>query len=206
MKPETNPINLLVADDNTVNRFRLGLYVKSLGYVATMVETGVEALDMARKERFDVILLDLNMPEMEGDEVLRHLKNDPQLRDIPVIIVSGVEDMNRVSRCLKSGANDFLPKPFDVVLLKEKIERSLALRSEPAFIPKPEIKTPDDYDQLIAACNAIINGRFDLVDLSNLMTRNDKLGQFARVFQQMNYHLQRRESTFLTQLNMDRTR
>jgi CheY-like chemotaxis protein len=197
MKPEISPINLLVADDNTVNRFKLGLYVKSLGYVATMVETGQQALDLAYKERFDVILLDLNMPEMEGDEVLRRLKSTAHLRDIPVIIISGVNDTSRVKRCLELGAQDFLPKPFDTALLKEKIEKSLANKN----LTPQLFNEPDEFDQLIAACNAIISGRYELVDLAGLAKRSDKMGQFARIFQQMTNHLHKRENDFRQQLN-----
>ena len=80
---------------------------------------------MLRREPFDLLLLDIEMPEMDGFEVLEQLKADRQLRDLPVIVTSSVEGLDNVVRCIELGAEDYLPKPVNPVLLKARIGASL---------------------------------------------------------------------------------
>src|SRR5437660_8096679 len=107
--PSTPTSMLLVADDNSVNRLMLSRYITKLGYQATLVENGRQALDKLQGEPFDLVLLDVQMPEMDGYQVLEQLKADPRLRDLPVIMISAVEELESVVKCIGLGAQDYLP-------------------------------------------------------------------------------------------------
>ena len=116
---------LLVADDNKVNRLLLGRSLEQLGHRVAMAENGRVALEMLRRDRYDLLLLDMEMPEMTGFEVLEQLVADLQLRDLPVIVTSSLEGVAHVARCIELGADDYLPKPVNAVLLKARINSSL---------------------------------------------------------------------------------
>ena len=116
---------LLVADDNKVNRLLLGRSLEQLGHRVAMAENGRIALEMLKRESFDLLLLDMEMPEMSGFEVLEQLVADLQLRDLPVIVTSSLEGVAHVARCIELGADDYLPKPVNPVLLRARIGSSL---------------------------------------------------------------------------------
>ena len=116
---------LLVADDNKVNRLLLSRSLEQLGHRVASAENGRIALEMLRRESFDLLLLDMEMPEMTGFEVLEHLVADTRLRDLPVIVTSSLEGVAHVARCIELGADDYLPKPVNPVLLRARINSSL---------------------------------------------------------------------------------
>ncbi len=116
---------LLVADDNKVNRLLLMRSLELQGHRVACAENGRIALEMLRRESFDLLLLDMEMPEMTGFEVLEHLAADLRLRDLPVIVTSSLEGVAHVVRCIELGADDYLPKPVNPVLLKARINSSL---------------------------------------------------------------------------------
>jgi two-component system sensor histidine kinase/response regulator len=116
---------LLVADDNEMNRDVLSRQLKRQGHWVQTAINGREALQLARAGSFDVILLDVMMPELNGYDTLRELKADPDLRHIPVIMISALDEMESIVRCIEMGAEDYLPKSFDPVLLKARIGASL---------------------------------------------------------------------------------
>jgi adenylate cyclase len=116
---------LLVVDDNKVNRLLLARSLDLQGHRSALAENGRVALEMLRSESFDLLLLDIEMPEMDGFQVLEQLKADLQLRDIPVIVTSSVEGVANVVRCIELGAEDYLGKPVNPVLLKARIGASL---------------------------------------------------------------------------------
>ena len=116
---------LLVADDNKVNRLLLARSLELQGHRAAMAENGSVALEMLRREAFDLLLLDINMPGLDGFQVLEQLKADRALRDLPVIVTSAVEGLDSVVRCIELGAEDYLPKPVNPVLLRARIGASL---------------------------------------------------------------------------------
>ena len=116
---------LLVADDNKVNRLLLARSLELQGHRAFMAENGRVALEMLAREPFDLLLLDIEMPEMTGFEVLERMSGDAQLRDIPVIVTSSLEGIENVVRCIELGAEDYLQKPVNAVLLKARIGASL---------------------------------------------------------------------------------
>jgi adenylate cyclase len=116
---------LLVADDNKVNRLLLMRSLELLGHQVKCAENGRVALDMLRAAPFDLVLLDMAMPEMDGFQVLECMVHDGALRDIPVIVTSALEGIADVVRCIELGADDYLRKPVNAVLLKARINSSL---------------------------------------------------------------------------------
>jgi len=121
----SGPARLLVADDNKVNRLLLTRNLELQGHSVASAENGRVALEMLRRERFDLLLLDMEMPEVDGFQVLEQMKNDLALRDIAVIVTSSLEGIDHVVRCIELGAEDYLPKPVNPVLLKARIGASL---------------------------------------------------------------------------------
>ena len=116
---------LLIVDDNKVNRLLLSRHIDLLGHRFELAENGRIALEKLRSEPFDLLLLDIEMPELDGFAVLEQLKADRALRDIPVIVTSSLEGMDNIVRCIDLGAEDYLPKPVNAVLLKARISSSL---------------------------------------------------------------------------------
>jgi len=116
---------LLVVDDNKVNRLLLIRTLEMQGHSAVGAENGRVALEMLEHERFDLVLLDINMPEMDGFQVLERLLASSTLRDLPVIVTSAVEGMDSVVRCIELGAEDYLHKPVNPVLLRARVNSSL---------------------------------------------------------------------------------
>lgn len=116
---------LLVADDNKVNRLLLTRSLELQGHSVASADNGRTALEMLRREDFDLMLLDMEMPEMNGFQVLEALAQDLKLRDLPVIVTSSLEGVEHVVRCIELGAEDFLTKPVNPVLLKARIGASL---------------------------------------------------------------------------------
>ena len=116
---------VLIADDNEVNRLLLSRSVELLGHRIALAENGRVALERLRKEPFDLLLLDIEMPELDGFAVLEQLKADLKLRDVPVIVTSSIEGLDNIIRCIELGAEDYLPKPVNQVLLKARIGASL---------------------------------------------------------------------------------
>ena len=116
---------LLVVDDNKVNRLLLTRSLELQGHSVASAENGRVALEMLQREAFDLVLLDMEMPEMDGFQVLERLVNDRQLHDLPVIVTSSLEGITNVVRCIELGAEDYLTKPVNPVLLKARIGASL---------------------------------------------------------------------------------
>src|SRR4030081_647198 len=117
----SGPARLLVVDDNKVNRLLLTRSLELQGHSVSSAENGRVALEMLRREPFDLLLLDMEMPEMDGFQVLEQLSGDRQLRDLPVIVTSSLEGIVNVVRCIELGAEDYLSKPVNPVLLKARI-------------------------------------------------------------------------------------
>lgn len=115
----------LVVDDDAHNRDVLEQELEALGWDALPAAGGEEALRRLAVERVDLVLLDVMMPGLDGVAVLRRLKADEALRSIPVIMVSALDEIRTVAACIGLGADDYLPKPFDPVLLKARLQASL---------------------------------------------------------------------------------
>jgi len=118
---ENQPGHLLVVDDNEMNRDLLSRQLERQGHSVVVAENGQQALELLQAQPFDLMLLDIMMPEMNGYQVLEILKRDNTLREMPVIMISALGEMDSVIRCIEMGAEDYLPKPFNPVLLKARI-------------------------------------------------------------------------------------
>jgi adenylate cyclase len=117
--------SLLVVDDNEMNRDVLVRHLENQSHTVAQAQNGRQALEMIRKDRFDLVLLDVMMPQMNGYQVLTHMKSDISWKNIPVIMISALGEMASVVQCIEMGAEDYLPKPFNPVLLKARINACL---------------------------------------------------------------------------------
>jgi len=120
-----SPARILVVDDNLLNREMLIDFLQEMGWETDQAEDGAQAMDRMREAAPDAVLLDLEMPVKTGFEVLTEMQSSDDLRHIPVIIISGKDDIRAVSTALESGAEDFMPKPFNPAVLKSRLSASL---------------------------------------------------------------------------------
>jgi len=116
---------VLVADDHDISRSMLVRSLALEGHAVVAAENGQQALELLRVQPFDLLLLDIMMPVLNGFQVLEHCRSDPQLRNLPVVVVSGNSDLESVVRCVEMGAADYLLKPFDHVLFKARVDACL---------------------------------------------------------------------------------
>ena len=156
LREQTARMKVLIVDDSRSLRMVLRRELNAIGITNTdMAEDGATAIEALRKEPFDLILLDMEMPELTGIDVLRIVKADPELHHVPVIIVSGSEKVDRTVECIQIGAEDYLPKPFNSVLLRARVfsvlakkrlgdlnrERILELQREKELLNVEQLKT-----------------------------------------------------------------
>lgn len=185
----TNSGTMLVVDDDLLNRTLLAASLEDAGYLVETAADGQPALDLLRAQPFDVVLLDLLMPEMDGYQLLEQMKAEPNLRHIPVIIISALDELDSVVRCIEMGATDYLPKPFDPVLLRARINASLASKR----LRDLELEYLEQVNHVTAAAAAMEVATFDPDSLNSVAVRDDALGQLARMFQRMAREVQARE-------------
>jgi adenylate cyclase len=119
------PGRLLVVDDNKVNRILMARSLERQGHVVEVAENGKMGLEKLRSQAFDLVLLDIEMPEMDGYQVLEACLNDTDLRNIPIIMTSSMDELDSVVKCIELGAEDYLNKPVNPVLLRARINASL---------------------------------------------------------------------------------
>ncbi len=140
---------VLIVDDNEINRDMLVRRLRRKDFDLSMAVNGREALSMIQSNLYDLILLDIMMPEVDGYTVLKYLKEDPRLCNIPVIMISAIEEMNSVMKCMEVGADDYLTKPFDPDLLKAAVSRCLP--------DKKQLSTPSPNTLSIDTANDTVN-------------------------------------------------
>ncbi len=118
---------ILVVDDNEMNRDMLSRRLERQGYRVDVAVDGRDALQrlQAPGQPYNLVMLDIMMPQVNGYEVLEQVKADPILREVPVIMISAVNDLESVVKCIEMGAEDYLFKPFNPVLLKARISATL---------------------------------------------------------------------------------
>jgi len=119
------PGYLLIVDDNKVNRILLARGLEGDGHKVKTAENGKQALEKLRTDSFDLVLLDIEMPEMNGYQVLETCLQDPDLRDIPIIMTSSLDEIDSVVKCVELGAEDYLNKPVNPILLRARVNASL---------------------------------------------------------------------------------
>jgi DNA-binding response OmpR family regulator len=204
-KPDIHPLaagdatasgRILVVDDNETNRDMLSRRLQHEGYEVCISDTGHEALALLRTQAVDLILLDVMMPEMDGYDVLKELKANIAWRDIPVIMISALDEIESVVRCIERGAEDYLPKPFDPVLLRARIGACL----EKKQLRDQEVLYLKDVTRVTDAAAAVEDGTFAAEKLSDVTLRSDELGRLARVFQRMAVEVRAREQRLKQQI------
>jgi len=179
-----------------MNRIMLSRYITKLGYRSSLAENGRQALEKLQAEPFDLVLLDVQMPEMDGYQVLEQLKADPRLRDIPVIMISAVDELESVVKCIELGAQDYLPKPFNPVLLRARLTACL----ERKWLRDQEVDYLQQVGLVTAAAAAIKANTFQPESLDEVARRSDELGQLALVFQEMARQVYAREQQLQRQV------
>lgn len=114
--------NFLVVDDDAMNREVMRRYLRSLGYTnVIMAENGKQALERLAEQAFDLVLLDVTMPILNGHQVLAIMKQEAQYRHIPVVMISALDESERIASCIEVGADDYITKPFDHIILRARV-------------------------------------------------------------------------------------
>jgi two-component system cell cycle response regulator len=185
----TAPASILVVDDDPMNRMLLTRDLGREGHRVATAQDGVRALQALGAEPFDIVLLDVLMPELDGYDTLAQIERDEKLRHVPVIMVSALEDIGSVVRCIEMGAADYLPKPFDPVLLRARINGCLTKKR----LHDLELEYIEQVGYVVEAATAVENATFAPESLDAVAARDDALGQLARVFRRMAHEVAARE-------------
>jgi CheY-like chemotaxis protein len=175
---------VLVVDDAAVNRTLLERLVRDQGHEVEVADDGMVALErLSRTDAptFDVVLLDLLMPGLDGYATLERMKADPALAHLPVIVVSAVDELDSVVRCIELGALDYLPKPVKPGILRARLSAALAAKR----LRDLELEYLDQVGRVIEAAGAVEAGTFEIGALAGVASRDDALGQLARTFTRM---------------------
>jgi adenylate cyclase len=135
---------ILAVDDDDMNRDMLVRRLDKLGYEVTEAGTGRVALGKLKDGGFDLVLLDILMPDLDGFQTLEYMKADPRLKHIPVIMLTALDDVESTVRCIEAGAEDYVPKPFNPVVLRARITASLEKKrlrdQEQAFLAQLQVE------------------------------------------------------------------
>ena len=180
---------VLVVDDERLNRMILRRALESQGHGVDEAENGRVALARLAAGQLDLVLLDLVMPELDGYATLAAIKADPALGHLPVIIISSVEELDSIVRCIEMGATDYLPKPFQPAILRARVDASLAGKR----LRDLELEYLEQVSRVTGAAAALEAGRADLGSLAEVAERTDALGILARRFMSMAREVQARE-------------
>ena len=181
---------ILIVDDEEGNRDLLRRRLERGGYVVIDASSGEEALAVVARQAIDLVLLDLLMPGLDGHAVLERLKADARTRDIPVIMVSALDSLQEIAKCIQAGAEDYLPKPFDPIILKARIAGSLARkrwRDQEQEVVRAIAVVTD-------AASAVEAGSYRAGQLADIAQRSDAVGRLARVMDRMATEVQDREA------------
>ena len=180
---------ILVVDDNPTNCDLLSRQLKRQGYTVTTATNAQQALRLLKAIPYDLILLDVIMPGMNGVELLQQLKRHDDWRHIPVIMISALDEIEGAVRCIELGAEDYLHKPFDPTLLKARIGAYL----EKKRLRDQEVLYLQQVKRLTTAAAAVETKTFSPESLDDLIQHPSQLGQLARVFQRMAQQVNSRE-------------
>ena len=194
---EQHPARILVVDDQEDNRAVLERRLRRQGHTVESANGGRIALARLGQERFDLVLLDVLMPDLDGYAVLEQLKGSPATRDIPVIMISALDDIRSVVRCIEAGAEDHLSKPFDPTLLRARISACL----EKKRLRDGELEYLREVGHVIEAATAVESGAYDPATLAPVARRADALGRLARVFNTMANQVRAREERLKSQID-----
>jgi len=180
---------ILIVDDETNNRNVLERHLKRQGYEVVCAGDGETAIHSVHHSSYDVVLLDVRMPGMDGHEVLRRLKQDSATHDIPVVMISAADDLSTIAACIEAGADDFLPKPFDPVILHARVGACV----EKKRLRDLEVDYLRQVERVADAATAVERGTYEAGSLTKVAERGDALGRLARVFDSMAVGVKARE-------------
>lgn len=188
---------ILVIDDNDLNRDLLSRRLKQLGHAVDEAGDGDTALRMLRRRAYDLLLLDIIMPGLDGYQVLERLRSDAELSALPVLVISAMTEMDGVARCIELGAVDFLPKNVDPVVLRARVSRSIAQKRA----RDRELSYLSDVAALTAAAASVRDGLpVQEAAIEQVAQRSDDLGELARAFGRMVQEINQREAALRAQL------
>jgi CheY-like chemotaxis protein len=188
---------ILVVDDIEENRSVLERRLRREGHSVACAENGKRALEAVQKDSFDIVLLDVMMPEMDGFETLDRLKSSAETREIPVIMISALDDIASIIHCIERGAEDYLPKPFDPILLRARISACLDRKQ----LREREKEYLREVTRVTAAAVAMERGGYVSGALAEVANRPDELGTLARMFDTMAAGIKEREARLRAQLD-----
>ena len=194
---ETGTGTILVIDDEEANRALLTKRLARQGHVVLTAETGEAGMAVASARPVDLILLDVLMPGISGYDVLARLKQDARLRDIPVLMITAVDGSASVTRCITLGADDYLAKPFDPVVLAARVRACVARKRARDF----ELAYLRGVATVTQAAADVESGQFKPSALDAIAARPDPLGQLARLFQRMAVEVAARERRLSAQVH-----
>jgi DNA-binding response OmpR family regulator len=187
---------ILVVEDGVVNRMALSRALEVRGHAVQAVADGLEAIHALRAGHFDLVLLDIAMPRKDGFETLAEMKADTTLRELPVIVISGVDDTRSVVRCIEMGALDHLPKPFEPALLDARIGAALSAKR----LRDLELQYLEQVGRVTAAAESLEADEFEAASLDGVVERTDALGVLARTFVHMAGEVRAREEALRRQV------
>jgi CheY-like chemotaxis protein len=188
--------SILVVDDEEINRTLLMRRLTHHGHVVFTANSGEAGLAVAARESIDLILLDILMPGVSGYDVLTTIKDDPSLREIPVLMISALDQTDSVTRCIALGADDYLTKPFDPLVLRARVDSCLRKKWARDF----ELAYLRGVETVTTAALAVETGSFTPETLNDVGARSDALGNLARLFQRMGVEVAARERRLRTQV------
>ena len=196
--PKPGGGRILIVDDSAMNRMLLERALQSEGHAVRTAGDGLEALGVLETEgrRLDVVLLDIVMPRLDGYETLARIKAAPDTTDLPVIVISDVDDPASVVRCIEIGATDYLPKPFNRPVLHARVNASLAQKR----LRDLELEYLEQVGHVTQAAVALEQGEWDGSSLDGVAERGDALGLLARTFRRMAAEVRAREERLRREL------
>lgn len=184
---------ILIVEDSVVNRMLLERLVSEQGHETTAVVDGLAALewlDTDGEPPVDMVLLDLEMPRLDGYATLQRMKEDEQLAHLPVVVISAVDELDAVVRCIELGALDYLPKPVDPSILRARLTAGLTAKR----LRDLEREYLEQVGHVIDSAVAVEGGEPPTAALAAVAQRDDALGQLARTFERMACEVQAREA------------
>ncbi len=197
----TNRGSLLVVDDSELNRDMLTRYLKRQGHAVMTADNGRKAIDLLKEHAFDLIVLDIMMPEMNGVQVLEYLKAHDAWSDIPVIVISALDEMDSVVQCIQLGAEDYLLKPFNQVLLNARIQTCLEKKRLKELTEALELRNLKEEVQFIAESRAMQNVLNTVRSVSrnpvNVLLRGESGTGKEVIARMIHNHSDRKNKTFV---------
>ena len=189
--PASRPGRILAVDDDALNLDLLAQRLSRQGHVVSTAMDGEEALERVRERPFDLVLLDVMMPRLDGYSTLARLKADEQLRVIPVIMISALDELSSVVRCIEAGAEDYLPKPFNPTLLRARIGACLekkALHDQELKLYTSLVQSQRQLDRELVQAHHFVAG------LDPAMRNDPQVQPLMAAFERMTAAVSRRET------------